>query len=276
MYSFSRQILGTYNRIKRSPFNRNKMPFVNHVKLIIDKHYSSTTSQLYEGLSEWNPMLFLMRYLSSDDVFFDIGANVGIYTLLASGVCGGYSYAFEPDRKTFLLLNEQIRLNNLENLVTTMQIAVGAENGITYLSQNLGQNNHIVSSTTNQEYSEVNMITLDSLTDVKGPTVMKIDVEGYEHAVLSGSKDILLSKGLRVVIAEEMGLGKRYSHSKEDVSVLYRDSGFKLVKYIAKRNMCKPLDQSRNMNIFVKDLDEVNERLANHKKSILIQNKHYV
>lgn len=58
-----------------------------------------------------------LHFLRPGDLFLDIGANVGTYTVLASGVCGGKIMAFEPDPRTLRHLQRNIELNQLENLV---------------------------------------------------------------------------------------------------------------------------------------------------------------
>ena len=71
-------------------------------------------------------MMFLLHFLKSDDLFLDIGANVGTYTVLASGVCKAKTWAFEPDPETVLSLKRNIEINNLQELVTVHELALGA------------------------------------------------------------------------------------------------------------------------------------------------------
>ena len=64
------------------------------------------------GLSDWHEMNLLLRYLRPGDEFIDIGANIGIYSLLAGSRVGldGKVYCFEPDTITFHKLKQNIQL----------------------------------------------------------------------------------------------------------------------------------------------------------------------
>ena len=68
------------------------------------------------GLYDFEEMKFLLRYLREDDNFLDVGANVGVYSILASAVItGGSIHAFEPSFISRERLEENLRLNHIEN-----------------------------------------------------------------------------------------------------------------------------------------------------------------
>jgi hypothetical protein len=54
------------------------------------------TGNLYAGLHEFSEMGFLLHLLRQNDLFVDVGANLGSYTVLASAVCQARNIAFEP------------------------------------------------------------------------------------------------------------------------------------------------------------------------------------
>ena len=60
-------------------------PFVGDTKLLVKKGLAGATGNIYTGLHEFYDMGFLLHFLRKDDLFFDVGANVGSYTVLASG-----------------------------------------------------------------------------------------------------------------------------------------------------------------------------------------------
>ena len=64
------------------------IPWVGQTKLIIERGMVGATGNLYCGLHEIEDMEFVLHFLRSDDIFLDIGANVGTYTVLAAGVAG--------------------------------------------------------------------------------------------------------------------------------------------------------------------------------------------
>src|SRR5947199_8758444 len=61
-------------------------PFIDNIRFLAWKGLTSATGNIYCGLYEYNDMLFLLHFLKEGDLFFDIGANIGTYSLLASGV----------------------------------------------------------------------------------------------------------------------------------------------------------------------------------------------
>ena len=73
-------------------------------------------------------MMLPLHFLRDGNLFLDIGANVGSYTVLASGVGRAKTWSFEPDPDT-LRLKRNIAINNLEALVKVHERALGAEQG---------------------------------------------------------------------------------------------------------------------------------------------------
>lgn len=137
----------------------------------------------------------VQKYLDVSGVFVDVGANIGYFSLLAGKVVGpqGRVIAFEPIPKLQNQLQESVRLNVLEN-IEVRTCALGSE--VQSLQLGLHHNNiggSSVEATTADEYITVLMSTLDKelLTSVSRVDVIKIDVEGYEQAVLLGGREML-------------------------------------------------------------------------------------
>ncbi len=57
---------------------------------------TGATGNIYAGLHEFDDMAFFLHLLRPEDMFADVGSNIGSYTILASGVVGAKSVAFEP------------------------------------------------------------------------------------------------------------------------------------------------------------------------------------
>jgi FkbM family methyltransferase len=122
---------------------------------------------------------------------WDVGANVGFYTLAFSRYVGqaGSVTAFEPMASNVALLREHLAMNSALN-VAVIQAAVADSSGLARFS------NQAHSSMGKIEESQsgyvIPKITLDQLpTWVRGPNVIKIDVEGAEGLVLRGGRDII-------------------------------------------------------------------------------------
>src|SRR4051794_31843389 len=69
--------------------------FVGPVKFYAARGLTGITGNIYTGLHEFFDMLFLLHFLRADDSFFDVGANVGSYTLLAGGIAGANTVTLE-------------------------------------------------------------------------------------------------------------------------------------------------------------------------------------
>lgn len=144
---------------------------------------------------EFEPLqtkLFL-ESLTEGMTVFDIGANVGYYTVLASKMVGakGKVYAFEPDPNSVKLLKKNIMLNNYRNVIVVPH-AVGRKDGAAILSideANPGES-YLGGNGSNRQMI-VRAIALDSFVHKRKITnvdVVKMDVEGGEVDVLSGGK----------------------------------------------------------------------------------------
>jgi len=165
---------------------------------------------IYYGIGfEHSELSLVKQFVQKDDTFFDVGANIGVYTLLASQLAGegGHVHSFEPLSDANELLRSNVRLNQCGN-VTINPVAIGEENGevpIYINAQNalssLGNTNRgkIIKSQT------VQILTLD--TYAKGAGVskldfLKIDVEGFEGHVLRGAEKLIESSPNLVVMSE--------------------------------------------------------------------------
>lgn len=133
------------------------------------------------------------------DVVFDIGANIGWYSLLLASLMPDDAdvFAFEPDPLNFELLEHNIELNG-SSRIAAIPKALGAEEGIQRLyqhdSNNLGR--HSLLQLQDGKSVEVPTTTLDRFWDERKlgervPRFIKIDIEGYESVALSGAMKVL-------------------------------------------------------------------------------------
>ena len=128
------------------------------------------------------------------DAVFDIGANAGLYTLLASDLVGsiGHVYAFEPLPRNTHFLREHLRLNRVEN-VEVIESAVSERSGDTYFDHTPGNAMGHFAAKGRFKVRTVSIDALISEGKVLPPNCMKIDVEGGEFLVLSGAKSTLMN-----------------------------------------------------------------------------------
>lgn len=236
--------------------------YIDSAKLIVKKGFSSSTAEYYNGLDEFSEGLFLLHFLRDEDLFVDVGANVGVYTILASKVVGAKSIAFEPVPATFQLLGENIRLNEIENKVDCINAVVGFKKGYTNFSIQHDQQNHVVAKDEEIANSlEIKSNTLDFFLKNKNPIFIKIDVEGFEKMVVAGAMKTLQNSNLKVVIIELMGLGKRYGVDENEIHQQLTAIGFTIFQYQASNRKLLKKENYQSKNIYIRDLAFVKERI---------------
>ncbi|BAY33767.1 methyltransferase FkbM family protein [Nostoc carneum NIES-2107] len=149
---------------------------------------------------ETSEIEFVRQSLKKGDIFLDVGANGGLYTVIAAKQIGhtGHVYAFEPGLRELSLLRHNIAVNNLSN-VTVIEKAVSNQKGKTQfaISHDGAMNSFKVTNHPQQKIKEWQTVEIISLDDfiqefnVGKINFIKIDVEGAEHLVLEGAKNIL-------------------------------------------------------------------------------------
>ena len=232
-------------------------PYIGELRCIARKGMHGMTGNLYSGLLEFDEMGLLIHFLRENDLFFDIGANVGIYTLLASGLKGAVSHSFEPLPETFSILKGNIAINNLEGKTVLHNVGVGEEQGVLEFSADLDTENAVVTGDYKGKKVKVPIINLDQEVGhvIDRATMIKIDTEGFEDKVLAGAASILSNSHVKVILVE--------MNNAEKISALLTAAGFQPNTYDAINRKLTPVKSSTQPNIiFVRDLPFVNERIA--------------
>jgi FkbM family methyltransferase len=251
---------------------RIRYPFIEKTWFLAKAGDAGLAGNVYCGLSDFECMSFLLHYLRKEDLFFDIGSNLGSYTILASGVKKAFSFAFEPDSETFRILNDQIALNSINHLVIAQQKALGQETTTSFLTSGFGTMNYIVKDSSNGNSSkvEIEVVTLDSIiipNEEFVSVIAKIDVEGYEYDVLLGGKKLLSNPKLKVIMVETNGFVSRYQHSLSDIHSLLETNGFKAHSYDPFSRKLILIENPKESNtIYIRDLDFVTNRIDQSPK----------
>jgi FkbM family methyltransferase len=167
-------------------------------------------SQLTVDLEDWTHRLYalgeldqinvawLTRFIPPDGVFVDVGANIGLYTcpIARHLLNGGIVVAVEPLDRAVTLLNENIRLNKLEN-VEVIQAAASDSDGTLPLfeppTEGHASSGHVRVSDPGawRPLGSTPTIRLDDLLADRHVDAVKIDVEGHELRVLEGLASVL-------------------------------------------------------------------------------------
>lgn len=156
-------------------------------------------ASVYFNMIEPSQTQSFIKTVKKDDVLFDVGANVGYYTVLGSRLAGakGKVFSFEPLVRNISYLYKHVKINRLEN-VSIIPCACSDAISIVAFFQNpntaMGHiANHENTSVSNNGMTIVPAITLDAVAAKLNirPDVLKIDVEGAELTVLHGAESII-------------------------------------------------------------------------------------
>jgi len=227
---------------------------------------TGATGNYYCGLHEFEDMAFVLHALHTRDLFVDVGANVGSYTILAAGACGTSVIAIEPIPSTFAHLQDNVRLNGLSTLVTALNLGVGATAGKLSFSDQLDTMNHVLTVDEGNSISGVwiPVETIDTLLDERSPTIVKIDVEGYEASVLQGATRTLDSENLLAVLVELNGSGVRYGIDDRSVHAQLLDRDFTPCSYqpfTRKLTRLRGKNEKSGNTLYVRNLKLVQARV---------------
>ena len=252
----------------RSRFTDNliKVRFIENIFFYAKKKLTGVTGNIYTGLHEFSDMSFLIHYLNEEDKFMDIGANVGTYSLLASGIKKCETLSFEPAPLTFEILEKNIFLNELGNLVTSLQKCVGSNHQQVNFTLNEDTTNHIEKLET-AFTTIVETVKVDDFLNSFKPTFLKIDVEGFETEVLKGAVETLANKELNVIIIELNGSGLRYGYDEEFIHKLLLSFSFKPYQYFPFDRALIAIDCYGTLNtIYIKDVNLALKKIKSSKK----------
>lgn len=201
-------------------------------KFLVKNGETGLTGNIYTGLHEFDDMAFLLHFLRAEDLFVDIGANVGSYSILACSVVGAKGIAFEPIPSTYTRLVENMRLNHLDEKVNCINKGVGEQQGSVVFTSDGDTVNHALASGEQCDNKVVVEVTsLDTALNDETPSLIKIDVEGYETQVLAGAEKTLQKQSLDAVIMELNGSGSRYGFRESKILDVMLGSGFKTYSY---------------------------------------------
>ena len=253
--------------ILASIFRELTYNWVDDLQFSVSKGDAGMVGNIYYGLYEFEESIFLLHTLRSEDIFLDVGANIGHYSLLTSGLCQNKSIAVEPVPETVAKLKKQVALNMLESLITVKHMGVAEKPGYLWFSTNRGTMDRIVNSDYPNAVS-VNVLPIDTLLKGEKPLAVKIDVEGYEWFALQGAKEVLKTEELKIVILELNNSSRFYNISDDDVFDLMLECGFKPYRYkVTQRNLVPLQEYNKDKfnTIFVRDKAFVEERLKSAK-----------
>jgi FkbM family methyltransferase len=177
---------------------------------------------------------WLENHLRSEDVFWDVGANIGVYSLFAVR-CGAEVCAFEPHLATAQSLLRNVRVNGMQLGVKVLSTPLGDRDGwqqFVYASDTAGASGSQLGPALDEYGKPFQPVACELKWAVRGdsfakdtgfyPDLVKIDVDGLELAVLEGMAGILATPRLRALQVEI------HEHTDTDIGAFIAASGFRL------------------------------------------------
>ena len=213
---------------------------------------------VYNYYMDWEEFDFIRKYVRGSDTVFDVGANIGVYTMWLSQFTDRIC-SFEPDPENYRRCMENIRLNGLSARLE--QMALSDRAGRLQLSIGKDMENHLVLGEGGQS---VMGITLDEYCAQRGIArigFMKIDVEGAELLAFRGATNMLSRHAIDVIQLElaPRALGT-FGIRPEDVVSMLTGHGYSLYTY---DHELRALDERHPQNVYaVADAAAVRSRLG--------------
>ncbi len=217
------------------------------------KHYGTITEMLFTrqhlvnrrggGGFEQETLTLFQNNLKKGDVILDIGANVGLFSLLGAKTVGngGKIYAFEPSHDTFAALEANIELNGFQKNIIPQKIALSNRAGVIRLAMKDDAYKFMDEKATQGE--EVPMIPLDDWAKTQGidrVNFIKIDVEGAELLCFKGGENLLKTHRPIIIMECDDRWTKRFDYSVYEVLNFLETIGYRVENYDFSQWLCFP------------------------------------
>lgn len=210
---------------------------INHTQIEIDgkvfdfEYYSCFDNYYAKNGEDVEPQTrkWFLNTLKENDIVFDIGAHIGLYTTLFSQRTKNV-YAFEPTSTYEKLLIPNLKRNGID-FVTTEKLAVGNQSGT--LTDKIFR----IWGTPAEE-SQYNFTKLDEYIYEKNvyPTFIKIDVDSFDYEVLLGSEKFLKEYNPYVCVECNYALHYR-NHQTGDINIFMNSIGYKSILQLDGENL---------------------------------------
>jgi len=232
--------------------------------MIVKKNDTGVTGNIYVGIQDFYELSFALHFLDEKDIFVDVGANVGFYSIILAKSKNVKSISIEPIPYTYFKLEKNVKINSLSNKVITKNIAIGSSIGQLRMSSDLDTVNHVrlTGSDSNSDII-VEVCDLDTIFyEGEYPSLIKIDVEGFETEVIGGMNNVILSNNLKAIIIELNGSGARYGYDENLIHQTLLQHSFKPFHYDPFDRRLTELNSYGSTNtLYLRDLNFIKNRL---------------
>ena len=245
------------------------VPLGGGLRIHGDRDFGGVSNLVYFGtFFEYDELRFCERYLRPGDVVVDGGANIGVFTLLASRWVGetGRVLACEPASRAVAELRRNLLLNRLEN-VDVFEAALGEETGRMHLIADMDVSNQLIEEPPDDHVTE--RVRLTTLPEIVGNSICaltKLDLEGAELAALRGARPLLATAKLPLLLLEASDHQlRRLGANRADLLELLVEHGYRFATYDSDAVHLQFVERPRTANFLAVHesyLEELGRRLG--------------
>lgn len=184
-----------------------------------------------DKIYEQETTLFIRKYLNEGDTVWDVGANIGYFTLEFARSVGsqGKVLSFEPHPEIFKVLQRNVSRNKYQN-ISLQNVACGEEATFSklYFSTENEGNHKIVENSSSKDSVKIKVVKLSTFIETHPPRLIKMDIEGAELLALRGlGADYLKYSRVDFVIEYHPYEMSFFDIEGEQVIDFFIDTGYK-------------------------------------------------
>jgi FkbM family methyltransferase len=209
--------------------------------------------------TEYDELLFMTRYLRPGDGVIDVGANIGLYSLLAAPIVGteGRVDAFEPGEVAAERFARNVALNAFSQVYLHRSACSDSAGEVRFLTGWDGSNSIVPGGESPTESVLIATTTLDESLPERGYAYAKLDIEGAEGLALEGAKRLLADHNPPVWQVEAYDhMLTKFGSSMADITALFRKYGYLMADYDADTNSLvrrEPTADDKNLLAIAED-----------------------
>ncbi len=201
----------------------------------------------------------ITRVLAPGEIFWDVGANLGYFTLLAAACLQntGQVVAFEPGHRAYERLTDNISRNPFTNILACPLAATDREGeAVLYSAQGLadGRANLYRPGAGQTESEKVRTVTLDGWRgqqSLAGPDFIKLDVEGAELAALTGARDTLAAGDPLLLVEMKEAIFQSLGTDRAAIQEFLKPWGYRPAGLVRGRwRLCRDVKEVASRNVF--------------------------
>lgn len=245
---------------------------------------SNQSLWLYRNyIMDWNEFNFIKKVVKPNDTIFDVGSNIGVYSLWFSKYVGtsGKIFAFEPDNDNISRFRELVALNNIKT-INISPFAVSDKDGKLYFTKNKDNENQITDQDSKEDKIEIESVSLDKFCRQKNIDrihYLKIDIEGAEYLAFKGAEYLLSNNKIDVIQFEINNHIMKFDIDPIDLVKYLQKFNYDLYEFNVETNHLKKLEVEKvdfnghsnyfalnNYNEIIKRLNDSNSSLVADKR----------